>query len=97
MRDLSEVPDGWRVVRLGEVAEVNRGVSWSREQESSVLLDDAVPTVRIGNVQRDGFRMDHTLYIRGVSSAEKARRSITPLKVSSACCVPPQSSLLFVP
>ena len=71
-----KVPDGWRIVRLGDMADVNRGASWSRAQESSVPMDDAIPVVRIGNVQRDGFRMDDVLYIRGVSASEKSRGSI---------------------
>ena len=71
-----KVPDGWRIVRLGDVADVNRGASWSRAQESSVPMDDAIPVVRIGNVQHDGFRMDDVLYIRGVSASEKSRGSI---------------------
>ena len=45
-----KMPDGWRIVRLGDVADVNRGASWSRAQESSVPMDDAIPVVRIGNV-----------------------------------------------
>ena len=77
VRGLGVVPACWEVVRLGEVAEVVRGVSWSREQESAVPLDDAMPVVRIGNVQRDGFRMDDTLYIRGVPQANRARGAIT--------------------
>ena len=72
-----QAPDGWRIVRLGDVAAVNRGTSWSRAQESSIQTDDAIPVVRIGNVQRDGFRLDDVLYIRGVSASEKSRRSIT--------------------
>ena len=71
-----KVPDGWRIVRLGDVADVDRGASWSRAQESSVPMDDAIPVVRIGNVQHDGFRMDDVLYIRGISASEKSRGSI---------------------
>ena len=77
VRGLGGVPACWEVVRLGDVAEVVRGVSWSREQESAVPLDDAMPVVRIGNVQRDGFWMDDTLYIRGVPQANRARGVIT--------------------
>ena len=72
-----QAPDGWRIVRLGDVADVNRGTSWSRAQESSIPTDDAIAVVRIGNVQRDGFRMDDVIYIRGVSASERSRRSIT--------------------
>ena len=76
MTGRTHVPDGWQVARLGDVAEVNRGVTWAREQESDTPLGDTVPVVRIGNVQPSGFKMDNTLYIRGVSNAERIRRSI---------------------
>ena len=74
--DWTQAPDGWWLARLGDVAEVNRGVTWAREQESDTPLGDTVPVVRIGNVQPSGFKMDNTLYIRGVSNAERIRRSI---------------------
>ena len=74
----AQVPEGWRRVRLGDVATVNRGTSWSREQESPVLIGNAIPVLRIGNVQQDGFHMDDVLYIQGVSASEKSRRAITP-------------------
>ena len=72
-----QVPDRWRIVRLGDVANVARGASWSREQESSVPRADAMPVVRIGNVQSDGFRMADTIYIRDVPRPERIRRAIT--------------------
>ena len=72
------VPNDWQVVRLGDIAEVVRGVSWSREQESTVSLDDAIPVIRISNVQRDGFHMEDMLYIRGVPQTDRIRGSITP-------------------
>ena len=65
-------------MRLGDVAEVDRGLSWAREQESPIPLPDTVPVVRIGNVQPEGFRMDDMLYIRGVSEADRRRRAVTP-------------------
>lgn len=70
-------PPGWRTVQLGDVAEVTRGLSWSRKQESSVALTDSVPVVRIGNVQSDGFKMDDTLHISGVVSAQKQKHLVT--------------------
>ena len=77
MANRTQVPDGWRVARLGDVAGIARGVSWSREQESSGSVAGTVPVVRIGNVQPDGFHMDDTLYITGVSDSEKRRRAIS--------------------
>ena len=73
---MQQTPTGWRTVRLGDVAEVTRGLSWSRKQESSVALTDSVPVVRIGNVQSDGFKMDDTLHISGVVSAQKQKHLV---------------------
>ena len=72
------LPDGWQAMRLGDVAEVVRGLSWFREQESSAPVAGAVPVVRIGNVQPDGFHMDDVLYVRGVAESERLRRAISP-------------------
>ena len=77
MQDLTNLPEGWQVVRLGDVADIARGVSWSREQESSTPINGAFPVVRIGNVQRDGFHMNDSLYIRGISDDENIRHAIT--------------------
>ncbi len=76
--DPAAVPDGWQVVRLGDVAEVVCGLSWTREQESSSPVAGAVPVVRIGNVQPDGFHMDDILWVRGVAESERLRRAISP-------------------
>ena len=77
MRSKTQIPKGWRQVRLGDVASINRGVSWSKEQESRALIPDTVPVVRISNVRPGGFRMNDTLYIKDVPSTDKARNSIT--------------------
>ena len=74
----TQVPGGWHISPLGDVADVRRGISWTREQESSALDAEAVPVVRIGNVQTDGFHMGDTLYVRGVAEAEKVRGAISP-------------------
>ena len=71
-------PKSWERIQLGKVATVERGISWSREQESAVPLGGALPVVRIGNVQQAGFRMDNTLYLREVSERERAHRTIGP-------------------
>lgn len=73
---LGTLPASWEAVRLGDVAEVNRGISWAHEQESSLPKDGALPVVRIGNVQPDGFRMDDVLYIQDVPEADRERRAI---------------------
>jgi type I restriction enzyme S subunit len=71
------LPVGWQRSRLGDVAAISRGLTWSTEQETSTPTDGAVPVLRIGNVQRDGFRMDDILYVKGVREAEKVRKSIS--------------------
>ena len=77
MRGTPEVPDGWQLIRLGDVADINRGISWSRDQESSIPLRDTVPVVRIGNVQLTGFQLSDILHIKDISSVRKRRFAVT--------------------
>lgn len=73
---LFEVPEGWRTAPLGEIANIMRGISWSRNLASEVREAGALPVVRIGNVQSDGFHMSETLYIRDVSPRNIKLRTI---------------------
>ena len=78
MSSKAQIPKGWRQAPLGDVAEVVRGISWSREQESAFPVDGTMPVVRIGNVQRQGFKMEETLYIRGFAQDKRGPKTITP-------------------
>ena len=71
------IPNGWRLTKLGDVATVNRGLSWSREQESPIPVDGSIPVIRIGNVQPDGFSMADVLHIKDVSIADAERRRVS--------------------
>ena len=78
--------EGWKETTLGEVASVERGVSWSKEQESWQPVQGAVPVVRIGNVQLSGIAMSETLYVRNVKKTSidmKAILTSTILMVGS--------------
>ncbi|MYD36949.1 MAG: hypothetical protein F4X20_08115 [Dehalococcoidia bacterium] len=74
---LGTIPASWEAAQLGEVATINRGLSWSRDQELPAAEEGSTPVVRIGNVQRDGFKMDDVLHIKGVSSQELERHQIS--------------------
>ncbi len=74
---LGTIPASWDVKKLGDVAQFDRGLSWSRDQELSGPREGSTPVIRIGNVQRDGFKMDDILHIRGVSSRDFQKHQIT--------------------
>ncbi len=74
-------PKDWSRAQLGTLASVNRGVTWSREQEMAQRVNGAVPVVRIGNLQLNGFQMNETLFIQGVGDHEKSRKTISPRTV----------------
>ena len=50
MTELGPLPEEWEVVRLGEVAQFERGVSWSKNDESNV----GVGVLSIPNIGSDG-------------------------------------------
>lgn len=72
------LPRDWTRTQLGTTASVNRGVTWSREQETQRQVTGGMPVVRIANVQVSGFRMNETLFIQGVPDGEQKRKTISP-------------------
>ncbi len=60
---------------LCAIAEVHRGVSWSKSQECWTSEGEGVPVVRIGNVQPSGLDMSARLWITNVKASDaKAKR-----------------------
>lgn len=47
-----ELPEGWEWVRLGEIAEVIRGVTYGKSDSSETLLLDYAPLLRANNINR---------------------------------------------
>lgn len=68
--------DGWRSRRLGQLAEVERGVSWAKADESLVPEAGMIPVIRIGNVQPHGLNLEDRLYLRNVNDKNRGRRTI---------------------
>lgn len=75
---LGVIPANWPVLKLQDIATVNRGISWSRAQEVSSYLADTIPVIRIGNVQRHGFDLENMLYLQGVNDKQKSQNSVMP-------------------
>ncbi len=69
---------GWNVKQLSDLARVDRGVSWSKSQESWSPQDGHVPVLRIGNVQLDGIHLDDVLYVGGISASNLTKKLIAP-------------------
>jgi type I restriction enzyme S subunit len=74
-------PSDWGTARVGRVIEVKRGISWSKEQEQRTDRDNAVPVIRVGNVQ-ERLVLEDLLYIRGLSA-----KAIEAKKVSADWCI----------
>jgi restriction endonuclease S subunit len=55
MNDKKQLPPGWRWVRLGEVCEFIRGVSFDKAEVSVFPEDGRLPVLRAGNI---GLRLD---------------------------------------
>ena len=67
-----DLPQDWGVAQFGEVAQVRRGLSWSKEQETWEAVDGAYPVVRIPNIG-DRLDLSELLYIRDVPSGQAAK------------------------
>jgi type I restriction enzyme S subunit len=69
-------PPEWNTASIGRAVEVKRGISWSKEQEQETDRDDAVPVIRVGNVQ-DRLLIDDLLYIRGLKPQAVESKRVT--------------------
>jgi type I restriction enzyme, S subunit len=67
----------WQVAQLSSVADVDRGVSWAKDQESVRPGEGRVAVVRIGNVQRDAIDMTSRLYLADVKERDLQRKALT--------------------
>ena len=68
-------PTGWSYSSIGEVCTFGRGVSWKKSQERRLPTQDAVPVLRIPNVQKT-LDLTRLMYIDGLSKAQQAKARV---------------------
>lgn len=64
------------VVKLEDVIEIRRGISWSTKQECKEPDDTTVPVVRIPNVQ-DRLDLADLLFLRGITHQGRLRYAVS--------------------
>src|SRR4051812_25453190 len=69
-------PTDWSVSTVRESVDIERGVSWSKDQEHSEPREGTVPVIGIGNVQ-DTLRLDDLLYLSGINPAVIKKKRVT--------------------
>lgn len=69
-------PPDWETSTVGEAVEVERGISWSKDQEHAAPRTGAVPVIRIGNVQ-DRLELDDLIYISGLKPKAVDKKRVT--------------------
>ncbi len=53
---LGKIPEGWKVVKVGEISQIHRGRSYSKK---NLLESGGIPFVNLKNIEREGgFRRD---------------------------------------
>jgi type I restriction enzyme S subunit len=73
---LSNPGPDWTEMSLSDVASVDRGVAWAKDEESWTETAESVPVVRIGNIQLTGIDMTERLHICGVNPRDLERKAI---------------------
>jgi type I restriction enzyme S subunit len=73
------------VVRVSEVAEQVRGVSYDKEDASTTALPGYLPVLRAGNITDEGLSFDDLVFVPGerISSKQKIRRNDVVIAASS--------------
>jgi hypothetical protein len=73
--------EAWPESRLGTIARVDRGISWSAENERVRAEPGSTPVVRIGNVQRGRIDMTSQLHLVGIDPGALLRKIISPTMI----------------
>jgi len=60
---MSELPDGWTLSKIAEVADVIRGVTYSKADTLSANDDGAVPLLRATNLEVNVIDYDEKVYV----------------------------------
>ena len=60
---MTELPSGWQLSKIGEVAEIVRGVTYSKADLLSETDKDAVPLLRATNLEVDSIDFDDMVYV----------------------------------
>jgi len=68
MTELGPLPEEWEVVRLGEVTQLVRGISWSKKEQSP----DGIPVIAIPNIR--GGRVSFDIRYKVAKKISEAKR-----------------------
>jgi type I restriction enzyme S subunit len=60
---MTELPDGWHLSTIGAVAEIIRGVTYSKADTLSVNDKDAIPLLRATNLEVDSIDFEDMVYV----------------------------------
>jgi type I restriction enzyme, S subunit len=69
-------PPDWKTSTVGEVVEIKRGISWSKEQEHLSSREGAIPVLRIGNIQ-ERLELGDLIYISGLKEKAIEKKRVT--------------------
>ncbi len=85
-KNQNNLPKGWRKVRLGEVADIIRGVSFSKEERSLRWFEGGTPILRANNIKENGIlNLDDLMYVidSKISDEQKLRTNDIVVVASS--------------
>jgi len=60
---MTELPDDWHLSTIGEVAEIIRGVTYSKADTLSATDKDAIPLLRATNLEVDSIDFEDMVYV----------------------------------
>ncbi|MEN9693532.1 MAG: hypothetical protein RLZZ330_1176 [Actinomycetota bacterium] len=60
---MTDIPKGWKLSKIGDVAEIIRGVTYSKADTLSASHKDAVPLLRATNLEVDSINFQDLVYV----------------------------------
>ena len=74
---MSEVPKEWELKNLGDISTIERGISWSKRNESKIKTSDSIPVLRIGNIQERHLDLNDVLFLTEVSDNQISKHKVS--------------------
>ena len=72
-----EIPEGWEFKKLDDLSLVERGISWSKTDESKNASKTSIPVLRIGNVRERQLDLNNILYLENQDTKKISNNKVS--------------------
>ncbi len=72
-----KIPEGWELKPLDKISLVERGMSWSKSEESKTISQTSIPVLRIGNVRQLRLDLENLIHIENQDAKKILKNKVS--------------------